>query len=200
MNKARWFLLGLLALSWVRAQSSLGNQGRQDFFPSERQEDGRPPGPDGMPVEANLTEAQEKELFDFLKTNSPGDYERISKARERREGWYRHRLWELWSVFKDPDSRARFVKLMKAHAQVRELAQKYRLANEKDKPEIKEKLGLAITEVFDLELARREADIKTMESQVEKLKKMVAKRREQKDQHVARRLDRITGEDDDWGW
>jgi len=160
---------------------------------------GGPMGAEGPGAEGPaLTEAQEKELTDFLKEADPKMHERMSAGGREMPMMKRRRLAQLWKLYQDPESRALFVKRAKANASVRELAAQYRKAGEKEKPAIKAKLTTATGELFDVDQANKELQLKKMQDGISKLKEKTAKRRQLKDKIVARRVEQLTGEGDDW--
>ena len=153
---------------------------------------------DGPQGRGAVTEDQERELLSFLKENAPKLHERLSTAKHDAPMMYHHRLPELWQKYKDPEIRERFLKHAKALELVRELSAQYRQAAEKDKPALKEKLVKAGSELFDADLANKELQLKKMQEDIAKLKEKIAKRRRLKDKIVAKRVEQLTGEDDDW--
>ena len=162
----------------------------------------RPEGPMGAGgPEAEgpaLTEAQEKELTDFLKEADPKMHERMSAGDREKPMMRRRRLAQLWKLYQDPESRALFVKRAKANASVRELVAQHRKAGEKERPALKEKLAKAVGELFDADQGTKELQLKKMQEGISKLKDKIAKRRQLKDKIVGRRVEQLMGEDDDW--
>lgn len=169
-----------------------GPRGGQGMRPG-----GGPGGPGGdAPA---LTEAQEKELTDFIKENDPKLHERLSAAgQEIPAPMRRRRLAQMWKMYQDPEAKGLFVKRAKANASVRELVGQYKKAGEKEKPAIKEKLVKATGELFDADQGSKELQLKKMQDEIAKLKEKTAKRRSLKDKIVARRVEQLTGEGDDW--
>lgn len=155
-------------------------------------------GPGGPLRGPAVTEDQERELLSFLKENAPKLHERLSAAKRDAPMMYHHRLPDLWQKYRDPEIRERFLKHAKALESVRELSAQYRQAAEKDKPAVKEKLVKAGSELFDADLANKELQLKKMQDDIAKLKEKIAKRRRLKDKIVAKRVEQLTGEDDDW--
>lgn len=145
-----------------------------------------------------LTEAQEKELTDFIKEAAPKMHEHMNAGGREMPMIRRRKLARLWKLYQDPEARALFVKNSKANAAVRELAAQYRKAGEKEKPAIKEKLVKAAGELFDADQGNKELQLKKMQEDIVKLKEKIAKRRQLKDKIVARRVEQLTGEEDDW--
>jgi len=145
-----------------------------------------------------LTEAQEQELLGFLKENAPKMYEHMNSAKGGNPQMQKQRLAGLWKVYKNPEARENFVKHGKANEAVRELTAQYKKAGEKEKAAVKEKLGKAVGELFDADLGGKELQIKRMQDDIAKFKEKIAKRRQLKDKIVARRVEKLTGEGDDW--
>ena len=163
----------------------------------------RPEGPMGMGGPGSdgpaLTEAQEKELTDFLKETDPKMHERMSAAgQEMPAPMRRRRLAQMWKMYQDPEAKGLFVKRAKANASVRELVGRYKKAGDKEKPAIKEKLVKATGEIFDADQGNKELQLKKMQDEITKLKEKIAKRRQMKDKIVARRVEQLAGEGDDW--
>ncbi|HBL15434.1 MAG TPA: hypothetical protein DD417_01365 [Elusimicrobia bacterium] len=157
---------------------------------------GMPDGPRGP--EPAVTEDQERELLAFLKENMPKLHDRLSKAKQDSPMMYHHRLPELWQKYKDPEIRERFLKHAKALEAVRELSAQYKQAAAKDKAAVKEKLAKAGSELFDADLSNKEHQLKKMQEDIAKLKEKIARRRQLKEKIVAKRIEQLTGEDDDW--
>jgi len=148
--------------------------------------------------EPALTEAQEQELLGFLKENAPKLYANLNAAKGDNPQMQKHRLSGLWKLYKNPEARENFVKHAKANEAVRDLAVQYKKAGEKEKAAVKEKLGKAVGELFDADLGSKELQIKRMQDDIAKFKEKIAKRRQLKDKIVARRVEQLTGEGDDW--
>lgn len=161
---------------------------------------GRPHGRLGEPRELSLTDAQEKELRAFVKTNDPHMDENLTADKTKRPPFYRHQISGLWTMYMQPEGRQRWVKQVKARREVADLTAQYNLADDAGKPAVKEKLAKAVGELFDADLEEKGNQVHALETQAALLKDKIAKRAQAKDKIVAQRVDGLTGEADDWSW
>ena len=65
------------------------------------------------------------------------------------------------------------------------------------KAELKKKLELMVSEVFDLRLAEREAEVKNLERDLTNIRKMLQTRRQARDQIIYRRVHELADERDE---
>lgn len=143
----------------------------------------------------------EHEAVEYLKANAPDLHQRFAKARGHRRAEFRDRIRELAHMRRDPEMRKRALETMKAHIQVQELAEQYRQAEDKkEKEALKKKLEAGLSESFDVQLKNHELRIKKMQEEIGKMQEKISKRRSMKEKLVKKRLDRITGEDEDEEW
>lgn len=146
------------------------------------------------------TEAQEKDLLEFLKGNEPALHAHLVESKAKLPDSYKRRLAEIWNMYRDPDTRDQFVKSNRAHRAVRDLMDQYKKADAKDKDALKAKLEKAVGELFDANLNEKELQVKKMQIEMSKLNEKIARRRQQKEKYVARHLEMLTGDDEDWQW
>ncbi len=66
--------------------------------------------------------------------------------------------------------------------------------------DIKAKLSATLGKQFDLRQKRHEQEIKALEAKVKKLKELVIKRQESREEIVSRRLEQILRESQGLGW
>jgi hypothetical protein len=150
--------------------------------------------------EEAVGEQRETEILEFIKTHQPHMHERLSHVKGERPQMYRQRMREISHMYENPEIRDQWVKQSRAQRRVHELTREYRRAKDPEKGSVKEKLRQALAELFDLNLAQKELHLRKMQEQIVQLKDKIAKRKADKDKLLKRRLDRMTGaeEDEDW--
>lgn len=179
MKQGTWLVAGLLLLG----------SGSVLAEPPDRE--GPPEGPEAV------TEAQEKEVLDFVRTKAPPMFDDLSRLRERRPEAFRHRMREAWRMYQDPDVRERFIRQAQARQKVQRLKEAYRRADDKGKEAVRKDLEAGLSELFDADLGMKELHIKKMQDELAKLKDRIASRRTKKADLVKKRLERMTGDDED---
>jgi hypothetical protein len=86
-------------------------------------------------------------------------------------------------------------------AQSHELAQQYvKSENEDEKKDIRKKLTDTLDKQFDLHLKEQQKELDELEKQVAKLKAVLKKRKDAKENIVERRLEQLVQEADGLGW
>ena len=149
--------------------------------------------------EAAVSESEEKEILSFIRTQDAGMAEHLSHAKSEKPEMYRQKLREISHMYRDPDIREHFVKQHQAHNQVQKLAQACRRAKGPEREAAKKELEKALGDLFDQDLAQKEIQIKKMQEQIAKVREKIAQRKAKKDAYVKKRLDKMTGdEEDDW--
>lgn len=187
MGRLAWLLAGTL----IAAPSSARADPPPEPRPAEDEERAEEPAP---------SEAEEREILDFVRGHDEEMAERISRLRRERPEMFRRRLREVSHMYRDPEIRERFVRQHKARREIHRLVQDYRKAQGKDKDAVKAKLHKALSELFDLDAGNKELQIKKMQEQIGKLREKIAQRRAKKDALVRKRLERLTGEEEDSDW
>lgn len=150
--------------------------------------------------EEAIGEQQETEILEFIKTHQPKMHEELSHVRREFPQMFKRRMRDISHMYQNPEIRDHWVKRSKAQKRVHDLAREYRHAKDSEKGAAKEKLRLALAELFDLNLAQKELHLRKMQEQIAQLKEKIAKRKADKDKLVKRRLERMTGaeEEEDW--
>lgn len=182
MGRLAWLVAGTLAVAPSFAKADPPEEGE------ERMEEPAP------------SESEEREVLDFVRGHDEQMAERLTHLRQEKPEMFRRRFREILRMYRDPEIRERFVKQHQTRREIRRLARDYREAKGKDKEAVKAKLEKALSDVFDLDLGNKELQIKKMQEQIAALKEKIAKRRAKKGELVRKRLDRMTGEDEDWDW
>ena len=99
------------------------------------------------------------------------------------------------------DTRSRSKEEINLAHEADELARQLGAAkSDSDRDQLKDKLGAVLEKQFDLRQQRHEGEIEALEARVERLKDLVQKRRENRREIVARRLDQILRDAQGLGW
>lgn len=218
-NSCLWsvvLILGALSASAHKAPEAGGPDGPPEMMggpagggPEGGPRDGRiGPGGEGFRsggpgggMDMELTEAQEKELLDFVKANDPIMAEHLARENGHGAPSYKHQIFGLWRMYKDSADRERWVKQARAHREIREISTQYNKAPDGEKPALKDRLKKAVGDLFDADLADKTRQVEAMEAHAATFKEKIAKRREAKDRMVNQRVEQITGESgEDWQW
>ena len=142
-----------------------------------------------------------QEALEILREEHPELHEEMMELRRENPQAFRKHLRGLVRMRKNPEARKQFLKAHETRLRVQELAKGYRHAEDKkDKAALKKELQKALSEAFDARLAQHEMRIKKMRREIKKMEGKISKRRGMKKKLVKKRLDRLTGEEEDWDW
>jgi len=156
-----------------------------------------------------MTEAQEEATLEFLerldpevavwfrqmKLTSPMRYRRMLNAVA-----FRIAMMEREAAG-DTTALVRERAVMRLQMRVESLSQQYRRAGDDDSRDaIRAEMRGALDELFDLREAEKRAHLERMARELERLRAVIAERRENKDEIVERRLLELTGERETLEW
>lgn len=92
----------------------------------------------------------------------------------------------------------KWMKVREAERKVRDAAEKMRAAEGAEKAAAKSEVRKLLGELLDAKLAAEEALLKKTEKQAAELKAKIAKKKAERGQMINARLERLSGEADDW--
>jgi hypothetical protein len=164
-----------------------------------------------------LTEEQQAEVIDFLRSVHPEALVKINRLRakgdadQKEEGpsQYDFELFRVWHEkvaglhklkSKDPDTYARKLRFMVLERQCDNLAKRYKKAAEDEKNGIRSALSEKVSELFDLREAGRQEEVKKMEKELEELREKLAERQRNKGLIVERRVSELLVGSDALKW
>ncbi len=144
-----------------------------------------------------LTEKQAKELLATLKTERPEFYQRLLELQKKDPQAYRRLLGRTWRWFQKAKNLPEDIrKAAKDREEARRL--RYRVMRDIRKAgatkELKDKLRQAIADEFKAEQILREHKLAELEKQIKEIREDLKNRREQHDELVAGRLERLLKE------
>ena len=163
--------------------------------------EGPGPGPEGR-FEGNApTEAQQREVLEFIQQHNPEMAAHLNGMREREPDAFRRRIREIYRMYSQPEVRETWVRQQEAEQKVRSLADNYRKADAKQKEAVRPELEAALLDEFDAKVAEHELRVKKMQEEIGRLKDQIAKRKALKSQVVKKRFAEVVGEDvESWNW
>ncbi len=145
-----------------------------------------------------------EELRDFVEQVMPGRFEQIMALRRTNPDRFRQTVMSLMQKKRqldelkerDPAAYERAVTQMGLEAEVREIAEAARKAdNEEGKKAAKDKLADAVGQLFDIQCETLQQEIQEQTQRIEEMKQLLEKRRAAKEKIVQRRVDELTGDD-----
>ncbi len=160
-------------------------------------------------VPRELSPEEREKVRVFLMKHIPGAWERLERVRKERPEEFKRHLAEQWkSVVKlmalrkrNPELFERIIEGRKLEMKSRELAASLRKAKtEEERGAIKEDLSGVLNELLDLQHREWEEQIDGLERRLSQLKDMLAKREENRDDIIKRRMTELTGEEDYLSW
>ena len=95
----------------------------------------------------------------------------------------------------DPAMREFHAKDQEQERRTREIAERYRQANGADRERLRDELKTAVEAHFKVRQERREAELKRLEEQLDRLRKTVQLHQEKSAEVINRRVEQLLGED-----
>jgi len=172
-----------------------GNRGKEDGFGSRQNK--------------TLTEAQEKEVLEYINENDPETYQELCELKEKHPHMYRNILCKKMRIVKqlnrmkekDPEQYEILKAADELETAARKLTQDYKNATEeKEKKQVKTELTTALNKLFDLKQQKGAQNIEKLEEKLTKLKSHLEKRSAQKTAIVERRLNELIGKAEGLEW
>ncbi len=174
---------------WIAVAALLLAMGR---MPALGEEGGKEPAPP--------SEAEEREILDFVRENNAEMGKHLGDAKEHNPEMFHQKMQELSNMYRNPDMRTIFSRTMKAETNVRRLSEAYRKASAKEKEGMRAELEQALNEQFDAKLAGHEMHLKKMQEEIARQKERVSKRKAMKEQIVKKRMSELSGDVESWDW
>jgi len=178
-----------------------------------RAEGGRPERPrpdrDVRPGPAMRHGRIPDELVDFLKDVDPGMLEELEKMRDRNPerfgdvlGRAMRQMREMTRLREEnPEAFEQEVRRRELDRDVRELAESYRKEeDEGKKAEMKQRLRAAFEEIFDSQIAQRKRSLEELQERMERYRKTLEKRQQNRDAIIEERMKDLTGENEGLRW
>ena len=201
-KKWRYILTGLALvgglLQTVPAQEPPPPRPKEKSRPRHRQ-----------PPAVHLTPEQEQEAIAYIREVDPGQAERLVRLKAKdparymealNRGLNEKRRLQRWKQ-EDPARYEQEVEIRDLERQSHELAEAYRKgANEKERGEIRPKLSALTARLIDLREDRRREDVKRMERDLERLRRILTERQKNREQIIQRRIAQLLGEAEAMEW
>ena len=163
-----------------------------------------PDQPDTRPPDAVPQAEQEKRGMEFLRAFHPLRAHRIETEKQMhpderygmmREAYHRRREMEHLRL-EAPEEFARREKTLQTEARCEQLALAYRQAPPDKQPAIETELRNLAGQSFDQRQAEMEEELKRLESEYQRMKTLIEKRRKYKDRVIDLQLIRLLGEEE----
>lgn len=164
----------------------------------------RPPQEETVPADLDMDK-----VTDFLKEVDPRLLERLKYLKEDNPAEFSRILSRVWHEMKmlerlkreNPEQYEAVLRIRKVEAKVKMLAEDYRKSEDpKQKETLKKELKSALAQLFDLKMAQHEKEVKKLEEQLKKQREKLENQKKEKDKLVEERLQKMTGEKEEWDW
>lgn len=126
---------------------------------------------------------------------------RMRKKMRRRQKMKKMGRKFMHKMKNDPEAQKVMQQMETSQRRLKEVAHAYRRAeDEKKKKELKPDLEKAVEAVFEAKMAGYDLKLKHMREQLAKLEERVAKKRKLKSQIIKKKVDQMTGKEDELDW
>jgi len=145
-----------------------------------------------------------EKALEIIKKNDPDFARKLEGMRETAPAKYKMviqmsgKLLGMARMARDESVEKDAVKGLALEFESRELSLKYNKASDPEKKEIKSRLKVVLSDLFDVKTRGQELRAKHMAQEIERLNKKLEKRKANKSKIVDQRLDQLTGEG--YGW
>jgi len=156
-----------------------------------------------------LTPELEQKILDIIANTEPEEIQHLKKLKETSPLEYEEILLNHWEEFKflkrlkeeNPEEFELIKKRQELERNSRKMVRMFRKsADENEKDKIKKDLTVVLYQLFDIRESEKEAEIFRLEKELEKMKKIVQQRKENKETIVESHLNRLLGAEEYLEW
>ena len=146
----------------------------------------------------------EEKVLEIIKKNDPAFAKKVEGLRDTAPAKYKivlrmsAKLLGAAKMAQDESVEKDAVKGLALEFESRELSLKYNKASDSEKKEIKSRLKVVLSDLFDVKTRGQELRTKHMAQEIERLNNKLEKRKANKSKIVDQRVDQLTGEG--YGW
>ena len=156
----------------------------------------------------DLTPEQEKDVLDYIRETHPEQYAEVQAIKENRPRLYKRALTRAFREMRfvqrireeDPERYEQVLEERCLEQQSRELARKYRDADEADREKIKHELIELLHRLFDYRQLNRQSEILRLENRLAELKENLNQRKLEKEKIIENRLNQLIGAEPGLKW